>query len=288
MRDAWPDLLKESGNWNKGTGKASFRQKALSVGLLQLVSWFTQRVLYRSLRESDAIVATSSELAENLGQRDLIMRNGTTPPIFTIRNVFPAATNFKANCNAGTFGELRVLYAGTIGRAQDLQNAVDALRLCIDQGIDVRLRFVGSGAAKAELQRISRDLGNSVSFEPKHPADGLEEYYKWADTALVHLAGWEPLQRTVPSKVYELMEAGIHISAVAQGEAASIITRLNAGSTVKPNDPEALAELWTQLVKDPCRLRVSEEGARWVEQQRTVETPRTLRKIISTVARRSY
>lgn len=142
-----------------------------------------------------------------------------------------------------------MLYAGTLGRAQDLQNAVKALRLCVQQGVNVQLRFVGSGAAKPELQRISKNLGSAVSFEPRHPADSLEEYYQWADTALVHLADWEPLKRTVPSKVYELMEAGIHISAVNQGEAATIITTFNAGSVVRPNDPKALAELWTQLVR---------------------------------------
>lgn len=237
------------------------------------------------MREADAIISTSSELAKDLRQRVVLMRNGTTPPVFTIRNVFPVATKLKTNSNLDTSGALRVLYAGTIGRAQDLQNAVDALRLCIQQGVDVRLRFVGSGAAKSELQRISKDLGSAVSFEPRHPANSLEEYYQWADTALVHLADWEPLRRTVPSKVYELMEAGIHISAVVQGEAASIITGLNAGTVVRPNDPNALAELWTQLVREPKGLEVSDSGAIWVKKQRSAETPRTLRKIISTVAK---
>ena len=48
LRDAWPDLLEESDSWNEGTGKKSFRQRVLSFGLLQIVSWLTQRVLYRS------------------------------------------------------------------------------------------------------------------------------------------------------------------------------------------------------------------------------------------------
>lgn len=287
LRDAWPDLLEESDSWNEGTGKKSLRQRVLSFGLFQMVSWLTQRVLYRSMREADAIISTSSELAEDLRQRAVLMYNGSTPPVFTIRNVFPAATETKTNSSTDTSETLRVLYAGTIGRAQDLQNAVDALRLCIQQGVDVRLRFVGSGAAKPELQRISEDLGSAVSFEPRHPADRLEEYYQWADTALVHLADWEPLKRTVPSKVYELMETGIHISAVVQGEAASIISRLNAGTVVRPNDPQALAELWTQLVRDSKGLEVSDSGASWVKQQRSVETPQTLSKIISTVVKRT-
>ena len=83
------------------------------------------------------------------------------------------------------------------------------------------------------------------------------------------------------------MEVGIHISAVVQGEAASIITELNAGTVVRPNDPKALAELWTQLVWNPKGLEVSDSGASWVKQQRSHETPRTLSKIISTVAKRS-
>lgn len=287
LRDAWPDLLEKSDSWNQGTGKKSVRQKVLSFGLFQTVSWLTQRVLYRSMREADAIIATSSELAEDLSHRAVLKRNGATPPVFTIRNVFPAATKIKTSRNLEPSGELRVLYAGTLGRAQDLQNAVKALRLCVQQGVNVQLRFVGSGAAKPELQRISKNLGSAVSFEPRHPADSLEEYYQWADTALVHLADWEPLKRTVPSKVYELMEAGIHISAVNQGEAATIITTFNAGSVVRPNDPKALAELWTQLVRDPKGLEVSDSGASWVKQQRTDEVPLTLSQVISIVAKRN-
>lgn len=287
LRDAWPDLLEESDSWNQGTGKKSVRQKVLSFGLFQTVSWLTQRVLYRTMREADAIIATSSELAEDLSHRAVLKRNGATPPVFTIRNVFPAATKIKTSRNLEPSGELRVLYAGTLGRAQDLQNAVKALRLCVQQGVNVQLRFVGSGAAKPELQRISKNLGSAVSFEPRHPADSLEEYYQWADTALVHLADWEPLKRTVPSKVYELMEAGIHISAVNQGEAATIITTFNAGSVVRPNDPKALAELWTQLVRDPKGLEVSDSGASWVKQQRTDEVPLTLSQVISIVAKRN-
>lgn len=283
LRDAWPDLLGQAENWNEGTGKQSLRQRVLSVGVLQAVSWFTRRVIDRCLRDANAIVSTSSELAKNLRQRPILQRNGKTPPVFTIRNVFPIATQFHGSGNNGSAeDELRVLYAGTIGRAQDLKNAVEACKLAHQDGTNVHLRFVGSGAAKTELQRLSEDLKGAISFEPRHPADSLDEYYEWADTALVHLADWEPLTRTVPSKLYELMEANIHISAVVQGEAAELVSRLEAGAVVAPNDPESLAQLWIRLAEQRHLMHISNKGEQWVNDQRMQVAPQTLREVLNT------
>src|SRR5699024_8781611 len=36
LRDAWPDLLQESRNWNEGTGRKTIRERVLSRGPLQL------------------------------------------------------------------------------------------------------------------------------------------------------------------------------------------------------------------------------------------------------------
>lgn len=68
-------------------------------------------------------------------------------------------------------------------------------------------------------------------------------FYEWADTALVHLTDWEPLDKAVSSKTYELMSVGIHISGVVKSETARIIKLFEAGDTVSPENPHELAEL---------------------------------------------
>lgn len=284
LRDAWPDLLEQSDSWNSGMGKPSLRQRILSRGPLQLVSWAIKRAMNLSLRNARAIIATSERLAQNLEARPEIRHSSKLREIVTIRNVFPPKTEIVRKQVSGD-GEnsLRILYAGTIGRAQNLRNALDAVRIVKESGLDIKIRIVGSGAEKHELRKLTEDIRDAVSFEPSRPADELETYYAWADSAMVHLADWEPLERTVPSKVYELLTAGIHISAVVRGETAKLITSLNAGHIVEPNDPEALAALWLELAKHRDQLITSNEGRDWVMNQRTVVVPKTLGRLIKTI-----
>ena len=115
------------------------------------------------------------------------------------------------------------------------------------------------------------------------PADELQTIYEWADTALVHLTDWEPLNRTVPSKTYELMSLGVHTTAVVQGEAARIVEDLGAGIVVQPENPEALAEAWTTLIDDRSKLTVSPSGREWVATQRDEVVPEAFLAIVYAV-----
>lgn len=284
LRDAWPDLLDESDNWNRGLGKRSLRQLILSFGPLQLVKKITRNVLNKCLRDAGAIMVTSSELARELRCREHIHKSRRSPFVYTIRNVFPAASSIDAlqtRIQTGTSSdELNVLYAGTIGRAQDLRNAVEAVKIALQHGYRINLRFVGSGAAKEELQNMSRAIGSSITFVPRHPADDLVEHYQWADTALVHLADWEPLSRTVPSKLYELMEVGIHVTAVVQGEAAELVNKLGAGQVVPPNRADLLADSWSELIRDRAQLQIDVSGRNWVRKERAEEVPKLMAKVL--------
>lgn len=285
LRDAWPDLLHETDSWNESLGKVSLRQRMLSTGPLQLVTWITKRILYRVLRDSAAVLATSSELSRDLRVRPELRTDEKKRCILTIRNVFPAETTYRKDVERRIdSNRLNILYAGTIGRAQDLRNAVDAVRMCAEEGLPVFLRFVGTGAAKDALLAQAAGLESHISFEPQSPAHALDEYYDWADTALVHLADWEPLMRTVPSKLYELIESGVHISAVANGETAALVEGLKVGHVVAPGSPELLAGLWRRLLERPDMLKIGDAGRTWVDFEREVAAPELLRQLIATAA----
>ena len=146
------------------------------------------------------------------------------------------------------------------------------------------MRLVGAGAARDSLTELISNSGRHVSIENRRPAEDLEDYYSWADTALVHLTDWEPLTRVVPSKTYELMEIGIHISGAVAGEAADLISSLEAGDVVPPESPEELARLWIELAQNPERRKVSTRAAEWVARERTQVTPPRLLTAISRAA----
>lgn len=283
LRDAWPDLLSEADSWNESTGRRSLREKILSKGPLQLLVRLTETILRKVLRDADAIIVTSSALEYELRAKYGVESDSLN--IATIRNVFPPETAFRRTMGSpSNTDSLRVIYAGTLGRAQHLQNAVKAAAIAQSRGVNVELRFIGAGAARDSVSELAESLGVNANFGVRKPAEALDDDYAWADTALVHLTDWEGLKRAVPSKTYELMEVGLHISGVIDGETAQLIQTHKAGDVVPPEDPEALATLWEQLARAPERLEIGDQAGSWVALVREKESPEALINLLSTVS----
>lgn len=269
LRDAWPDLLRESDRWNESIGTASLREVVLRRGPLQMIKFFTETMLNTALSNADGVMVTSSWLRDELSRRRGLKSRKGVPQLLTVRNVFPQETPFvKQSFDLKNENELNVLYAGTIGRAQDLENVLKAASIAEERGVSVNLRFIGAGDGRQKLVESARKLGINVSFEQRKNSSDMAEPYAWADTALVHLADWEPLERTVPSKTFELMAARIHICGVVQGETAELIEKTGAGDVVKPGAPEELAQLWGELLDNPASLEPRFEAYEWVESER--------------------
>ena len=249
-----------------------------------MLTALTEKSMMQALTRANGIITTSKDLATYLGATMPSKRDGRERFIRTVRNVFPPKTKYlAADMSRIQRDELHVLYAGTVGRAQRIDNAVRAVKIAQDRGYKVRLRIVGDGAAWLAVRDLIQKTGANATIEHRYPAEGLEEFYDWADTALVHLTSWEPLTRTVPSKTYELMSVGLHISGVVQGEAASLVEKLEAGHVVEPDEPEALANMWISLMEDRSKLHVSARGREWVAKQRDEVVPHVIREIVTSV-----
>jgi glycosyltransferase involved in cell wall biosynthesis len=236
MRDAWPDLVAESG---VATGR-------LGRTVSSLVS--------RGQRRADAVVTTScrfSEVLTSRGVRDVI----------TVRNGVDVAAVPRSPVPPAVRDRLEVLYLGTIGRSQHVVGAVQAAAMAGDA---VRLTIIGEGAARGEVADAAARLDAPVRILPPALGPALWEAYAGADTCLMSLQAWPAFAYTVPSKLYELMATGRHISAAVAGEAAEIVTGSGAGDVVPPEDPAALAALWKTLADDRSRLDVGTAPREWV------------------------
>ena len=113
------------------------------------------------------------------------------------------------------------------------------------------------------LGTVARSLGAPVEMHPAVPWSEVDQHYAWADTALVSLQSWPAMSVTVPSKLYEIMSAGLHVCASVDGEARRIVEDAGCGDVTTPQDPQALASLWRALAADRSRLDVT-GGRRWL------------------------
>lgn len=276
LRDAWPELLDESKSWNFEVGETSFREKVLGGIPLRLLASGVTRFLNMVFSQALALIVTSEQHAKFLAQEKAIDR-----PIFVIRNVFPPSFPQAVEPNNRRDGRLNVLYAGTVGRAQGLSDALKAIKILREEyGVQARLRIIGDGAAWDALKRQSKELDLPVEFLHSIPADSLLDHYRWADTSLVHLADWQVLELAIPSKTYELLEKRMHMTVVAKGETAQIVQELSAGIVVPPGEPHQLAAAWAEAVEQGETLTGSVTASEWVVREREVVVKQTLEQVL--------
>ncbi|MEE2528792.1 glycosyltransferase family 4 protein [Pseudarthrobacter sp. J75] len=238
MRDAWPDLARDA-RLVQGNVK-SLAERAVE---------FVQR-------RADLVVTVTEGFAETLRARGLAnvatVSNGVRldslpafepPPLE--KPVFEA------------------LYLGNHGESQWLEVAIRASALV---GESMHLHMVGQGVRRPALQALARDLKAPVTFhDPLHGQDVIDRYAS-ADTCIVSLRDdWKSFDHTVPSKTYEVLAIGRHVTAIVRGEAARIIEKSGAGDIV-PTDPEAVADLWRALANDRGRLVRNADSRQWVKE----------------------
>lgn len=150
-------------------------------------------------------------------------------------------------------GPLRVLYAGTIGMAQGLDTLVEAARLA---GPDrVALTIAGDGHdAPALAERIERERLGHVRMIGSVEHAKVPALYAETDVAAVLLRDRPIFEGALPTKLLEAMAAGRAIALSARGESADLVDEVGAGLTAPPEDPAALAALFTRLHENPATV----------------------------------
>lgn len=259
LRDAWPDLLFEG-----------------SPGSVRIPSTFGTWMTARQ-RRADAVVTVTRTFGEVLASR------GIHPGrIHHIPNGIDIAQVPTLTAPDMDRRPLRVLYLGTHGISQGLESAVQALA-AVTRPIEAR--FIGEGTEKARLVALAEQLSAPIAFHPPVVGDALWDAYAWADTCLVHLADWPSFRFTVPSKLYEVMAAGRHVTGALAGEAADIVRRAAGGAVVEPGRPEQLAALLQRMTETRQQTVVGTGPREWVESHYDLTAlAETFRSLIERVA----
>lgn len=238
MRDAWPDLARDS-RMVKGRVKS----------LVEVAVDFIQH-------RADLVVTVTEGFAETLRGRGIknvaTVSNGLhvdTIPVLSPPE--PERETFEA------------LYLGNHGASQRLEVVIRASALV---GDSMHLHLVGDGTRKPALQKLASELNAPVTFHPSLHGPAVMARYAAADTCIVSLRDdWKSFETTVPSKTYEVLSLGRHVTAIVIGEAARIVADAEAGDIVA-SGPEAVAELWRELAADRSRLVRDDTSRQWVKE----------------------
>jgi lipopolysaccharide/colanic/teichoic acid biosynthesis glycosyltransferase/glycosyltransferase involved in cell wall biosynthesis len=143
-----------------------------------------------------------------------------------------------------------VLFAGTMGRAQDLPSVLCAAAVCQTIAPSVEFVLLGGGVERGNLISFASQMGlHNVRFLGRQPMHAMGPILAAADALLVHLKD-DPLFRiTIPSKTQAYLAAGKPIVMAVRGDAADLIMASHAGITCQPGDPRSIANAVKELAE---------------------------------------
>ncbi|MHA7271808.1 glycosyltransferase family 4 protein [Arthrobacter sp. TMT4-20] len=243
MRDAWPDIARDA-RLIQGSAKG-----------------VVERIIMTIQDRAELVVTVTHGFARTLRERGL--KN-----VATVSNGVDLHTLDKLPPRPIKSDRLEVLYLGNHGESQRLDVPIRAAALV---GKQMRLTMVGNGVQRSDLMHLAEELDAPVDFHPPVHGPEVMGFYDRSDSCIVSLRDdWKSFETTIPSKTYEVLSLGRHITGIVLGEARKILEDAESGHVVR-SSPEELAGMWKALQADRSLLQVNGAGRAWVENNADVE-----------------
>ena len=139
----------------------------------------------------------------------------------------------------------KIVYAGNISPAQNLEVAVDSAVMLKADGIkDIKFIIVGDGMSKSDIQKYaeSKNVSEYFDFLGSKPVTDMPIYHTLADCLFASLAKSELIGLTIPAKITSYMAGRKPILSCMDGEGNLVIKKANAGLCCESGNSQKLYE----------------------------------------------
>jgi len=238
IRDIWPASA-------VGAGQLSAKGRAYRFGTKM------EQYVYDKAAH---ITCVARPMREYIGTR-------TKTPVTVVYNGARASDVAACDVSNGEGDERTLLYAGNLGRAQQLDLLVRAWANVTRRNGAARwtVKLLGSGALEEELRGLAVDLGVSESLTFLPPVcrrDAMQQMSR-AAALCVSLRPDEAFERTIPSKIFDCMAVGKPVLAGVSGEGRAILESTGANLCYEPGNQQGLEDALERLRRDYRSLRQS-------------------------------
>jgi glycosyltransferase involved in cell wall biosynthesis len=215
-----------------------------AIGVVARVMWWVARRVDLVTCATDGLAVPLREHLQ--GRRVEVVPNGIDAGLLAALAPSPAPPSDR----------LRVLYAGLVGHAQQLDVLLDVAR----DAPQIDFTVAGDGPDRRALEEAAADIPN-VTFTGYVSPVRLVELYHASDVLFAQLQRSELHRITAaPSKLQEYMAAGRFIVYAGEGYAADLVERAGAGVVVPPGDSGAIVQALTNVT--PAERIAGGESAR--------------------------
>ncbi len=230
IMDIWPDAMKSS----------------VSPRLYELVSPILTYITEWTYRHSDKLLVTSKGFSE------LICRNAdySDKIIYYPNWSVDMAINASDSAPVSLPDGFRIMLAGNLGEAQDLESIGECMKLLKGYS-QIKWIFIGEGSQKKWLDNfiLENDLTEIAFTLGRFPSTTMPAFYAQADAMLVTLrGGFIDLDMTVPARVQSYMSAGKPILAMIGQGTRDLINECDCGYAAPSSDYKTLANIITDKV----------------------------------------
>ncbi len=195
-------------------------------------------------KKSDKLIAMSPSLNEVLKN----VTNKTSDKIATIPQYCEELYEteiFDETLNNRYKHYFKIVYAGNISPAQNLQVLIRAIKIIKSQNIsDIKCIIVGDGMSKNEIENLAKreDVFEYFDFLGSKPVEDMPIYHTLADVLFASLAKSDDIGLTIPAKITSYLAAKRPVLTSMDGEGALVVDRANCGYSSKADDEITLSE----------------------------------------------
>ncbi len=246
VADVWPDV-------------------PIGMGILKnraIISWLNSR--------TNKIYASASRiLPYTEGMRDQILAHGD----------FAAKTHLLhngVNCGkveffdrAGNRPPIKVLYAGTIGRANELSQFVQAIHTIESSGRrDLEFTILGKGNDEERVRKCAERLNvKTLTFLPAVGHEEVPRLLQQADIGIGCFAPHPVLETNGATKFFDYLASGLPMVINYEGWQAKYLRQRDCGLSCKIGDNQAFAQSILRLADDEqMRARFARNGRQLAEE----------------------
>lgn len=215
------------------------------------------RVMWATASAADLIVCANDGLADAVRERVRktrveVVRNGVDESVLQLLDPSPPVPH----------GSTRVLYAGLLGHAQELEVLIDVAALAPD----LQIVLAGDGPCREELEELVQRRGlTNVAFTGYVAPHELAQHYHASDVLFAQVRRSELHAVTaVPSKLFEYMAAGRPIVYAGEGAAVALVDETGSGVTTAPGDAGAIIDA-IRTAAAPDGRQMGERGRGYVD-----------------------
>lgn len=222
VQDMWPESVTGSG----------ILPPRLTKAVQAPLNWWLSRV-YKAAAATVAIAPSMMNM--------LVERGVPADKAHTIFNWSDDADEAEPHTEGPSWTGLRLVYAGNLGRMQDIETIIRALALIRDLE-DVTFSIAGSGVLEADLRALVSSLAvPNVQFLGRLSPLEMAELYASNDFQFVTLKDLPIFDGTIPSKFQAGIANALPAISTVRGDLRRVVEQNSLGFTAKPEDADDLA-----------------------------------------------